>query len=140
MGSRIWLGLRSGYSTNNSEHADGLKFRDYFVGTISRYDLAPKWQDGSVLAGVGVQIDYRKVLLTEDNPSADPDSPGDTTFVQSSTDLALLLDCALTYNLSERLLMALQVNYSYFPFGDPERGDFGNTGGLSIGGSLGLAF
>lgn len=140
MSRRIWTGLRSGFSTNESEHLNDLRFRDYFIGAISRYDLTPQWQEGSVLAGVGVQIDYRKVLLTADNPSADPDSPSDTTLVQSGTDLSLLLDCAVTYRLSARLLMAIQVNYNYFPLGNPDRGDFGNTGGLAVGGSLGIAF
>jgi len=137
---RLWLGFRLGFDPNTFEFNDKLKFKDYFLSGIARYDLTPGWEYGSVLAGAGLQLDYRRISMTLPYQRYDASPPGDTTVAQDGLDPSLLLDCAFTYNLSQSWLIALQLNYNYFPFGEPERGDFGNTGGLSISGALGIAF
>lgn len=138
-GNRLWTGFRLGYIVNRSRFTKDLRFRDCSLGYFGRFDLKPSWDHTSILAGGGVGMDYRKVSYTPSRANYYAQA-NKGTLAQSNYDLSIMVEIAVTQELSRGLLVAIQTEYNYFPFGDPERGDFGNTGGLSIGGSLGIAF
>ncbi len=89
-------------------------------------------------AEAGIGLNYRTVIANY----ALRDSYGQILGYQevsySEFDLSLLVSAGFFFHLSDNVTVSTRINFDHFPFGDTDRGQFGNTGGFNFSLGLGL--
>ena len=90
------------------------------------------------LAG-GVQIEYRRVgFSTRDQESGFGYIIKGQSFAQWGIAPSVAVEGGIDLWILSGIKLSPSVGFNYFPFGDPTKGDFGDTGGFMFSVSLGF--
>lgn len=84
---------------------------------------------------LGPGFDYRRINYHVQTGSG---FYSDSTLSQSEWSPSIIVEAGLDLWLTTGIKFSPQVDFTYFPFGDPTTGDFGDTGGFYLG--LGIGF
>lgn len=117
---------------------DSLVFTNISLGLLLKRTFPENEITDFYLAG-GVQIEYRRVgFSTRDQESGFGYIIKGQSFAQWGIAPSVAVEGGVDIWILNGLKIFPNVGFNYFPFGDPTRGDFGDTGGFMYSASVGF--
>jgi len=139
--NRVQLSEKHGevYLSPSEVDTNKVTHRDFAASATLTYELY-RSNALRVFGGAGLGFSFRKVTL--DSPveatADDPDASLDMSISETSPYGLLILggDILLTRSIFFGIRASLDRHF----FGDPQMGEFGDTGGFNFGGGIGIGF
>jgi len=133
---RTSLGIRGRYF--KMSEIEELAFTDILLGVLLKKAFPENEITDFYMAG-GFQVEYRRIKYT---PPGRYDIYGNfrqgTPLIQWDIAPSVTVEGGIDLWILSGIKVSPNVGFNYFPFGDPTRGDFGDTGGFMFSVSLGF--
>jgi len=113
---------------------DDLDYLNASLGVLLKKDIEQE-SNLNFYAAIGPQLDYRRISYLVQSGGA---SYNDSTLSQTEWSPSIAAEAGLDLWINSGFKISPHVDFTYFPFGDPTTGDFGDTGGFYF--VLGMGF
>ncbi len=133
--NRLGYGIRGGVTKlRRSDGAPSLL--SISLTPMISYDMHRKRGD-RVFASIGVGMSRRAISVTLPRTyEGSHEVIGYLAVRQTQLSILTMIELGVDMRLGPQWSLGGRVCYDYFPFGDPTRGDFGDTGGVYFLGSI----